>query len=707
MAVYKETKDYMRTSMANYPESSVIAKYKEICLTMLRYQFPGLTQAELAMAIDYSISKRFHDTDVKVNNNYKNRTIESTLLSIADYIIDKEPITTSWGVLFNRHGTVPNPLYGVIDGFINSRGVLKNEMFKYPKGSEEFEKYNLLQLLAKIDANGYYGATGMYSCLFYNLYAAASTTTQGRSCNSAAALFCESFLNNNVPWASINQLVEFIHNVLNENHHYNDHDIITIHASVDEVFFRLMASTGFGWVPSEDDMMVIWNIVTKLNQSQLDRLFYKNNLFAFVDNVPVKQAILYILQQLEEPFMNPNKPPKEIEEALKEFCDVIKEYVYYDKQIIDRLGKMDRLIRTVSIIQDTDSAIISLDGWYEYIRKMCIGIPMKIKNQNVDAVELIESGEVVTTPVKIPVEEYDFINDDIIEMDRLIDPITIIPQDGLRYSIINIIAYCMTDLINDYMEKYCQNAHTTNERACLIVMKNEFLFKRVLITNAKKHYASKMELQEGNIVPEEKSLDVKGMDAFVKSSTNPAIQERLKQVLYEDILNSESIDQIQILRDIARIEKEIYDSINNGEKKFFKPVKVKSQSSYENPMRIQGISASYAYNMLHEPGTEALDMTIRNSIDIVKVDMNVKNIDRIKDTFPGVYARAIELFKMPQYSTGVSAIAIPVNEPVPGWVMPFIQYAEIINNNVSGFPIESIGIYRGSDKNNTTNMIQF
>ena len=67
----------------------------------------------------------------------------------------------------------------------------------------------------------------MYSCLFYNLYSASSTTTQGRSCNSAAALFCESFLNNNVPFGSLNELIEFIHNVLNEEHHYKDEDIIT------------------------------------------------------------------------------------------------------------------------------------------------------------------------------------------------------------------------------------------------------------------------------------------------------------------------------------------------------------------------------------------------------------------------------------------------------------------------------------------------
>ena len=162
-----------------------------------------------------------------------------------------------------------------------------------------------------------------------------------------------------------------------------------------------------------------------------------------------------------------------LEVALKEFCNVLMEYVYYDKQIIDRLGKMNSLIRTVSILQDTDSAVISMDGWYRYVRNMCIGIPMKIKNQVVDGAEFAETGNIVTEPEKV--DEYSFVDDDIIEIDRLINPIKVIPQDGLRYSIINIISYCMTIMINDYMYKYCQNANTSNERACLISMKNEFL----------------------------------------------------------------------------------------------------------------------------------------------------------------------------------------------------------------------------------------
>lgn len=275
--------------------------------------------------------------------------------------------------------------------------------------------------------------------------------------------------------SSMNELVEFIHNVLYEKRTYNSDEIITNHATLEETFFQLMSSTGFGWVPSEDEMHIIWEILVGLTQDDLDRLFYKNNLFNFIDNIPVKQALLFILQSLKAPFMDPNEPSEEIKVALDEFHNVLKEYVYYDKQIIDRLEKMTSLIRSVSIIQDTDSAIVSFDGWYQYVRQMCAGIPMDIKNEVVDALEFIENGNVEVSEPKQRVQEYSFIDDDMIEVDRLIDPMVIIPQDGLRYSIINVLAYCVGKLVNDYMEKYCTNSHSDNERACLITLKNEFL----------------------------------------------------------------------------------------------------------------------------------------------------------------------------------------------------------------------------------------
>ena len=62
------------------------------------------------------------------------------------------------------------------------------------------------------------------------------------------------------------------------------------------------------------------------------------------------------------------------------------------------------------------------------------------------------------------------------------------------------------------------------------------------------------------------------MEAFVKSSMSEETRSRLKKILYEDILKAEEIDQVRVIKDIAMVEKEIYESIQAGDKKFYKPV---------------------------------------------------------------------------------------------------------------------------------------
>ena len=132
--------------------AKVVMQYKAVLIEGLQNSFTGLSIKELSDAIDYSILKRVNNPKASIDNNYTKKRFDGTLLDVLDYINSCEPIVTSSGVLFKKHKKAKNPLSKVIMGFIEERGRLKKEMFKYPKGSEEFAKYNLFQLLEKQNA---------------------------------------------------------------------------------------------------------------------------------------------------------------------------------------------------------------------------------------------------------------------------------------------------------------------------------------------------------------------------------------------------------------------------------------------------------------------------------------------------------------------------------------------------------------------------
>ena len=135
-------------------EHKFLQKYSTTMSRIIGSIFPDVDIGDIRTGVNYSIQKRFKNFDLKVKNNYTNTLTEMTALKMMDYIDKREPIITSYGTMFKRYETVPNPMGMVIQSFLDLRKKHKKEMFKYPKGSEMFEKFNLLQALDKIDVNG-------------------------------------------------------------------------------------------------------------------------------------------------------------------------------------------------------------------------------------------------------------------------------------------------------------------------------------------------------------------------------------------------------------------------------------------------------------------------------------------------------------------------------------------------------------------------
>ena len=695
------------TQIVNSPSTDV---YKKEMVDALKLSFPGLTEMDIREAIDYSILKRGSDSRAYLDNNYKKIKENKTLFEITDYIIQREPIITVSGVMFRKHGFCPNPFVMLIQEFLKQRGIYKNTMFKYPKGSEEFEKYNILQLSEKVSGNAMYGASGNHTSIFYNLYVAQSITMQGRSCIASAIMLFEATMANNVKFLSLNDVVTFINNVRREPViNYPDEVIIDRdkYVNVEECFFKIIYSCGFYWVPTEKEMTLIWDILNQCNQHELNKLFYKNNLFWFVDNSVVMNKIISILSTLDTPFIDPNKPPECIKDSMDELYDMIYEWVYYDKQYMDRIDRTENMYRCVSMLTDTDSCFISFDGWYRYILDKTFNIPMPIKEIEIDE----KTGEV--EQAFDVAYDYDFYTDEIIESQNIIRPDVISPQVGFRCSIINILASIMGKLAIDYMGKYSDNSNSTtchdgSRRKSFFILKNEFQLKRALITDGKKNYCAYQERQESNIIPREKALAITGMP-LKKVGVPESTKVRLQKILLEQILdNPGDISQVEIVKQLAILEKQIIEAIRNGSKEYFKPERIKAMDAYDNPMRESGVKASIVFNYLKDDDMEPIDLNTRNSVLIIKIDINSKNVDTLIEKYPTIYTKIVELMKKKEFAKGITGIAILDDMQVPEWIKDYIDYTTIVNDNLRSFPCEAIGIDRMENKYiNYTNILRF
>jgi len=549
--------------------------------------------------------------------------------------------------------------------------------------------------------------------MFYNIYVATGITSQGRSAISASIMLFEGLLSNNVKFGSLNEIITFIDNVRTEPRITKDIFVLDREVSLAEAYCKIMGTCGYNWIPTKKEANLVWDIVSRLTPQDWNRLYYKNNMFAFFENTKMSNLLMTALCKLKVPFLNPNKPPKEIKGDLETIIALVKEYVYYEYQIIDKLDRVESMIRDVVLVTDTDSCIISLEPWYQFVLEKTKGIEMNIKHEIIDIVEYLEADEFGDRELLNIVErvdytyDYDFYDEKLIQRERMINPVQVIPQDGLRHSIINIMSYCISQLILDYMHKYTMNHNSAApDRKCLLIMKNEYLFKSILLTEGKKNYASIQEVEEGNLVPKNKSLAISGLP-IDKIGIPKSTSKALKKIMYEDILNTEEINQIDILKKIAILERKIFTSIENGETEYHKPARIKSIGTYDNPMRIQGIKASVAYNCLRDHDQEAIDLDKRNSILIIKVNISKKTIESLRNTDPDKFAQMEKLLETKEFKGVVEAVAIPYNASIPKWLVEFIDYKTIIHNNLNSFPLESIGISRLNNSSITyTNILE-
>jgi hypothetical protein len=140
---------------------------------------------------------------------------------------------------------------------------------------------------------------------------------------------------------------------------------------------------------------------------------------------------------------------------------------------------------------------------------------------------------------------------------------------------------------------------------------------------------------------------------------------------------------------------------------YYKPSNIGAKNTYDNPLGKDGIVSSLIYNELRDPDMPYINLDERNRVTIVKLSVDKKSAVKIKDTYPEVYEKLMALFDHPTLGNKIKYIAIPPDTELPKWVLQFVDFKKIINDNLKNFPVESCGLLRlGHDTVNYSNIIK-
>ncbi len=192
-----------------------------------------------------------------------------------------------------------------------------------------------------------------------------------------------------------------------------------------------------------------------------------------------------------------------------------------------------------------------------------------------------------------------------------------------------------------------------------------------------------------------------------KSTLSESIKKKLQHILYEDVLTADTVDQKEIMKKLVLLEKEIHRSIMNKETSYYKPDNIGAINTYDAPLSVNGILAAIVYNKMRNDSMPAINLEERNKIIKIKLDVNKKNAIKIKDQYPEEYEKLVALLNDPTIGSKVTTIALPVDSPVPDWVLEFVDFTTIINDQLKNFPLDSIGMTRlNNDSVNVSNIIQ-
>lgn len=327
---------------------------------------PLLDENEAKTFAEEEYDKHFKDPKAIIYNNYEREQINTSLSKVYDWIETKKPIVTESGSLFKQHSQCYNPDIVILSKLLSDRKIAKKAMFKFKEAAkaavdptqrlellDQSARSNLKQKRLKVIANSEYGVSGLSSSQQFNMACASATTARGQALISCAETAFEDFLADNVLFNNMDECMRFIKDIIEEKSERKFNDATWVRSkTVDQVVDRL---THKFIEPDTADTELIREILSHINQEDLNRIYYKSNLEEFFRHSNKASNLLRTVVASHKEYLDPTKPPKDFEPELAKMRAAVLEYVHYNHPTTDRVYRLKAHMRKRVIVIDTDS----------------------------------------------------------------------------------------------------------------------------------------------------------------------------------------------------------------------------------------------------------------------------------------------------------------------------------------------------------------
>lgn len=528
------------------------------------------------------------------------------------------------------------------------------------------------QLKVKTFMNSIYGVQGQAGSIIYSSDTAGGVTSNGRELISEMSWSIERLLYGTVYFTNPDELLVFLTQMKHEVHEDSPLlSYITYWPTVEDVRAQIVNmihhTDGIDNVIEELSIGLL-NMINSLTPVERVYFYYKSNLHNLIARNPkifdlFDQMILDPIHFISLDKWNDEKEnnlgtaenpivlkgtgiPPQFVDILKTITTVIDEFVIVHMQTPKRVQKYKTKRRRAVVVSDTDSIMLNLHPYVKNLYKLhCLKHRIPCVSENIE------------------------FHDEL-----------------LAFKLVNIMSYICTFGTQVAGDLICKGMHIPDSLRKWIEMKNEFLFKRMIIySNAKKNYLNHVRLQEGKVLDDIEKSGIK-----VKSSVlHPVVNKRILEIVTNRVLKSEHVDPVNVLGDIKELERFIINQIQQGDLTYGRRARYSGPKGYKTGVYQNDAGRSaYIWNLLYP--NNRLNVGDYGYIFNTSI-VTEKDLEMLSKRFPTEAKWLNELiFNNPQEPKlkpfGLKAIMIPMgNESVkkiPDWIVPYIDYPKLTNKHL-------------------------